>query len=251
LFDAVFEMNAAKNHADFISSITAAMGRLIRSDHCSIHVLDRPGQRMLQQSFPSDPFIPEEVAYYRAHPAENALVVHYESTGDRQARRRSDVIDMKTFLASNHYRHCLARLGFKYCLALPVNVDRDTIAGLVFDRCDRDYTKADCALLDAFAPHFLLAWNRQKNPWRHRTREPKPRDGNAPTPREADVLYWITEGKQNREIATILGISLYTVQKHVANLLRKLVVENRHALTVSALTHAAVRELKRTVSGDG
>jgi DNA-binding NarL/FixJ family response regulator len=39
----------------------------------------------------------------------------------------------------------------------------------------------------------------------------------------------------------ILGISLYTVQKHVANLLCKLDVENRHALTVSALNHAAGR----------
>jgi DNA-binding CsgD family transcriptional regulator len=241
LFDAVFEMNAAQNHADFISSVTSAMSRLIHSDHCSIHVLDRQRQRMLQQSFPSDPFSPAEVAYYRAHPAENALVMHYERTGDRQARRRSDVIDMKTFLASNHYRHCLARLGFKYCVALPVTVDRNTIAGLVFDRCRRDYTKADCALLDAFAPHFLLAWNRQKNPWRHQVREPKPRDSNTPTNRETDVLYWITEGKQNREIATILGISLFTVQKHVANLLRKLDVENRHALTVSALNQSAGR----------
>ncbi len=232
-------MNAAQNHADFLSSVTAAMGRLIPSDHCSIHVLDRRRQRMLQQSFPLNPFTPEEVAYYSAHPAENALVVHYETTGDRQARRRSDVIDLKTFLASNHYRFCLARLDFKYSVALPVTVDRNTIAGLVFDRCKRDYTRTDCALLDAFAPHFLLAWNRQKKPWRHIPRRPKPRDSDTPTPREADVLYWITEGKQNREIATILGISLFTVQKHVANLLRKLDVENRHALTVLTLHRAA------------
>jgi DNA-binding CsgD family transcriptional regulator len=234
-------MNAAQNHADFLSAVTAAMSRLIRSDHCSIHVLDRRRQRMLQQSFPSNPFTPREVAYYSAHPAENALVMHYQTTGDQQARRRSDVIDLKAFQASNHYRHCLSRLKFKYCVALPVTVDRDTVAGLVFDRINRDYTKTDCALLDAFAPHFLLAWNRQKNPWRHQPRLPKPRDSRSPTARETDVLYWITEGKQNREIAMILGISLYTVQKHVANLLRKLDAENRHALTVIALNHAAGR----------
>ena len=55
------------------------------------------------------------------------------------------------------------------------------------------------------------------------------------TPREADVLFWMTEGKQNREIATILGRSLQTVQEHVGNLLRKLDQENRHAATVFAL----------------
>jgi DNA-binding NarL/FixJ family response regulator len=55
------------------------------------------------------------------------------------------------------------------------------------------------------------------------------------TTREADVLYWMTEGKQNREIATILGRSLDTVQEHVANILKKLGQENRHAATVFAL----------------
>lgn len=55
------------------------------------------------------------------------------------------------------------------------------------------------------------------------------------TTREADVLYWITEGKQNPEIAQILNISLFTVQKHVANILKKTHLENRSALTVAAL----------------
>jgi len=55
------------------------------------------------------------------------------------------------------------------------------------------------------------------------------------TMREADVLFWMTEGKQNREIATILGRSLSTVQEHVANILTKLGQENRHAATVFAL----------------
>jgi len=45
----------------------------------------------------------------------------------------------------------------------------------------------------------------------------------------------MVEGKQNREIASILGISLATVQKHVAQIVRKLHAENRHAATVMAL----------------
>jgi len=35
------------------------------------------------------------------------------------------------------------------------------------------------------------------------------------SPREAEVLVWFSDGKRDREIATILGISLRTVQKHV------------------------------------
>jgi len=45
----------------------------------------------------------------------------------------------------------------------------------------------------------------------------------------------MTEGKQNREIATILGIQLGTVQEYVAKILTKLEQENRHATTVFAI----------------
>lgn len=49
------------------------------------------------------------------------------------------------------------------------------------------------------------------------------------TVREQEVLEWIAEGKRNGEIAQILGISVFTVGKHVQNILKKLGVENRTA----------------------
>jgi DNA-binding NarL/FixJ family response regulator len=55
------------------------------------------------------------------------------------------------------------------------------------------------------------------------------------TPREAEVLFWIAEGKANGEIAVILGASVRTIHKHVENLFRKLGCESRNAATVIAL----------------
>lgn len=55
------------------------------------------------------------------------------------------------------------------------------------------------------------------------------------TPREAEVLYWLSEGKTNGETATILGSSRRTVEKHVEHLLEKLGVENRAAAIRTAL----------------
>jgi DNA-binding CsgD family transcriptional regulator len=52
--------------------------------------------------------------------------------------------------------------------------------------------------------------------------------------REGEVLRWMVEGKRNGEIATILGASPRTVEKHVAVILTKLNVENR----ASAIRHA-------------
>ncbi len=55
------------------------------------------------------------------------------------------------------------------------------------------------------------------------------------TAREAEVLYWIAEGKTNPEIAIILGASLNTVKKHANNLFVKLGVETRTAAARLAL----------------
>jgi len=55
------------------------------------------------------------------------------------------------------------------------------------------------------------------------------------TPREGEVLYWICQGKNNPEIATVEGISLRTVHKDVEHILAKLKVESRAAAMVTAL----------------
>lgn len=55
------------------------------------------------------------------------------------------------------------------------------------------------------------------------------------TPRVAEVLLWVAQGKTNPEIAAILGISESTVKKHVMELMEVLGVETRTAATLRAL----------------
>jgi len=237
LFAAVYQINAATDHDDFAASAVRGMQRLIAADVVVFQILDRRTERLRTQMAPPAPFTDEEIAYYTAHPEEFPLVAHYDRTGDAFARRLSDVADFETWRHSRYYRTCLARQDLRFCLALPVAMDETTIAALSFSRRDVDFSRRDCDLLDAFAPHLRLAWGRHENPWgdqrqsdcEHRLR----RLGLAP--RECEVLFWMTEGKQNREIATILGLRLGTVQDHVASILRKLGQENRHAATVFAI----------------
>jgi DNA-binding response OmpR family regulator/DNA-binding CsgD family transcriptional regulator len=62
----------------------------------------------------------------------------------------------------------------------------------------------------------------------------------ALTPRESQVLLWISRGKSNREIGEILDISPRTVNKHLEQVFVKLGVENR-----AAAAARAVRSLSR------
>jgi len=55
------------------------------------------------------------------------------------------------------------------------------------------------------------------------------------TPREAEILFWVAQGKTNPEIATILGIGLTTVKKHLESTFAKLGVENRTSAAALAL----------------
>jgi DNA-binding NarL/FixJ family response regulator len=55
------------------------------------------------------------------------------------------------------------------------------------------------------------------------------------TPRAAETLLWIAQGKTNGDIATILGISESTVKKYVLEIFAKLNVETRSAASLRAL----------------
>src|SRR5215467_11455916 len=63
----------------------------------------------------------------------------------------------------------------------------------------------------------------------------KPLEALGLTPREAEVLLWVAQGKSNGDIATILGCAENTVKVHVARIFEKLGFENRNAATVRAL----------------
>jgi DNA-binding NarL/FixJ family response regulator len=60
------------------------------------------------------------------------------------------------------------------------------------------------------------------------------------SPREREVLKLIAEGYKNKEIAADLCISLKTVEKHRANLMKKLDLHNAAALTVYAMQKGLV-----------
>ena len=54
------------------------------------------------------------------------------------------------------------------------------------------------------------------------------------TEREAEVLYWVAQGKTSPEISIILGMALKTVKKHLQRVYEKLGVETRTGAALRA-----------------
>ena len=63
--------------------------------------------------------------------------------------------------------------------------------------------------------------------------------------RKNEVLKWMVEGKRNAEIATILNLSTRTVENHVQEILRELMVENRATAIVRVMEYCAAANIGR------
>jgi DNA-binding NarL/FixJ family response regulator len=55
------------------------------------------------------------------------------------------------------------------------------------------------------------------------------------TEREAEVLFWLAQGKANSDLCILLNVRLTTVKKHLEKIFQKLGVENRTAAAAVAL----------------
>ena len=64
----------------------------------------------------------------------------------------------------------------------------------------------------------------------------RPLEGLGLTRRQAEILYWIAQGKSNAEIAVLLKISVRTVENHVSRIFELLKVNNRTEAANAAVT---------------
>jgi DNA-binding CsgD family transcriptional regulator len=60
------------------------------------------------------------------------------------------------------------------------------------------------------------------------------------TSRELEVLRYVASGDANQEIAVSLGLSVHTVERHIANIYRKIDARGRADATAYALRHGLV-----------
>jgi two-component system response regulator NreC len=61
------------------------------------------------------------------------------------------------------------------------------------------------------------------------------------TTREREVLQLLAEGRNNKEVATVLNLSLYTVETHRGNILQKLNLHNQAELILYAIRKGVIR----------
>jgi DNA-binding CsgD family transcriptional regulator len=197
------------------------------------------------------PAAPEQeslVPRFFAHFHEFAPATYRRRTGTGAALALSDFIPSVELERLGIYRDFYRPLGLRDDLSINVR-HGDAILCASVMRSQRGFSPEERALLNALRPHFKQAWANAEmlhhlqactsggkalaspTVW-----EAEPLEVNfGLTPREAEVLLWVAQGKTNPEVATILGTRLSTVRTHLERVFAKLGVETRHAASLRAM----------------
>jgi DNA-binding NarL/FixJ family response regulator len=65
--------------------------------------------------------------------------------------------------------------------------------------------------------------------------DPRPLEELGLSPKEAEVLLWVAQGKSNAEVASILHVTEATIKKHLEHIFAKLGVEKRGVASLIAI----------------
>ena len=140
--------------------------------------------------------------------------------------------------AGSSFAQALERGGAKQLLVHGTHDADGRVVSLFIFGCARGAIGARQLYLIEFAvPLLHAAWVRTLTDGRAKAVDgPKPAPACAITVREQEILKWVSIGKSNIEIGTILGISPLTVKNHVQKILRKLNVLNRTQAVSKAMS---------------
>jgi len=156
--------------------------------------------------------------------------------------------DSYSAVPGGHIRQDDSRHG-RAVIGVPIRIKSELIGAFVVFGSDnsRVFGARDAELLELFAIHAAVAivnsrlhaagiaaqgWPSQLDSW---SRESE----SALTPREREVRGLVERGWPDKQIASLLGISSKTVEKHVGNILRKTGARNRTQLAALAPARAS------------
>lgn len=171
---------------------------------------------------------------------------NYKQSRVFTAVKISDVLKDHQFHSLALFNEFFRPNGIKYQLGMPISCGNGFHTAVCFNRGTIDFSEKDRLMLNLIRPHIIQAYRNAESYAKARDTlgvfEPLSEDKNCGllksiglSFREAEVLYWVAQGKTNYETALILNIASGTVKIHLEKIYRKLGVENRMAAAMIAV----------------
>lgn len=233
--EAVEKIHAASDTEDFSHSIFSVLQELIPATFLTSDEYQlATGRSRHASTHPGPPSWAARLSELveKEHPGYFAI-----RDGLREPMRMSDLISQRELRRLDLYHEVFRPLNGGHQIVLPLIVP-GFVAGFTVNR-DKPFTEEELCLARILGPNLALAHlHAQKST---ALKERCAEISATLTPREKEILHWITEGKRDGEIATILGLSRGTVSKHVEHILAKLECENRLAVMVKC--HGCIQRI--------
>jgi DNA-binding CsgD family transcriptional regulator len=218
--------------SDFAQRGVELLPRLAANDLSTLVIcdLDRGHRSVIPSGAVSSRAIEVFDHYFYEHP----LVREHGRNVHAVTKRISDLVHPGEFQRTPLYNEYYRTIGIDHVMAVPIHVDHRFLVSFVLNRSKRDFGDRDRSRLDILRPHLTnlyrlsVAADGAREAPAHADRSVQ-FAALSLTPREREVLDWVAAGKTNRDIATILGASPRTVEKHLERIYEKLGVETRTA----------------------
>ena len=238
------ELAAVTNSDEVARTIYRETARLIPVDRFTYNELGagRRGELLMRRTL-QEPFaLPWEMLLaYNRFASEHPCLSYMRRPGG-QAVRLSDFVSLRQFRERGLYQEVFKLAGVERQLMIAFCTAAGTTITLGFNRRGRDFTGEERAVLDLLRTHVVQAHLRADAFGRLLVKPDRSPEGNAHrlqrlglTPREAEVLAWLSEGKTNPEISIILALSRSTIKTHLERIFTKLGCETRTAVARMAL----------------
>ncbi len=224
----------------FHTRVMRAVTEIAPADIVSFNEIDpRCGSLVyFDEPFGACSFDPDAQAIFLSCVHEHPLARRRDPDAPPTVAKISDYLTQRAFQKLRLYGEFYRPLRVEYQMALELPVGMGRFVAVALNRSSQDFSEVDRFLLEALAPHVLAARAEERS---REATQPATDDELGEsweraglTRRESDVTLWLTRGKSNLAIATILGISARTVQKHLEHVFAKLGVESRTAAVRAA-----------------
>ncbi|WP_052732790.1 helix-turn-helix transcriptional regulator [Hymenobacter terrenus] len=238
LNDALAALYAQPDPTTLFDRLAAALLDLFGAETICFDRFDTQGSLQFLGAWPQHVFTPQVLAvaapFMPQHPLYEELFVRQNSL----PLRTSDFGTVHQFAGTDLYQHLYRPFALTHHLILAALVPGGDIVTCCIFRNHRDFTESERILLAFVRPHIgtLLRLTEQFTPSRVASGIHSLVPGRAGlTPREADILFHLAQGRTDKEIAQLCRISPRTVQNHLRNIYAKLGVDNRTAASRRAV----------------
>lgn len=199
---------------------------VLRLDYATYDEIGPGGAVTLAQ-----PSSPSAVEAFRHYAHEHPSLADYAATGRLTTRRLSDLTTHRRLRRLGLWADVFRPLGIRFQLTLALHTSGPVLIGLGLCRTGRDFTDEELAVAELLRVELGRIVAARREP------APEALLEIGLTPREAEVLALVARGLTSPTIASVLGISERTVEKHLEHVYEKLGVSGRRAAVAVALGH--------------